>query len=756
MDFKTEADIVLGQPNFTSNSPSTSATGMSYPIRVALDRSVKPPRVYVVEELNNRILVFHNTDVLVTGAPADAVIGQPDLSSALPNRGQGFPSADSLYDPSDIDVDSSGNLYVADAANHRVLVFLSPFGPGGDLKADYVIGQPDFNTNIENNGGTSPSSLDLPLSVKVDPDGNLYVVDFYNQRALEYDRPIATDRVADRVFGQGNDFTTAIVNKGGVSANSLCWPQGVEVDKSGNVYVADTNNNRVLVYLQPLTTDTTADQVVGQGSDFTTNAPNRNGLSAGSLCSPCTVEADPWGNLYISDCGNNRILFYYSPLAADVNADAVFGQGNVFDANAPNKGGLSARSLDGPQGILVEPLDKDENYPCLYEKAVQFRLYVADCFNNRVLRFTWPILLKVCSAWITVPHTGQSVSGNAVSVIAHVTGECLVSSVQFQYRLHGTETWSDLGPVLTERPYHLKWDTTSAYLQDGMSYDLRAVAANLSGVKDPSPSFVTVTINRTNPDICEGDNDRGGHFKQQKIDPDTDNEIVLFDGTAISVPHGAVNCDGSITVTVLPDETAPSASDVKLIGDFRDFSLADGKKLSGSVTITIPYKGDDSGHVTAADGTRVSENDLKIFWFSESCGCWQPVQGSAVNPDLDIVTATVAHLSKYALFASNAAADLSRFNVYPNPFKPNDGDANTGLAATGIIFDNLTRKARVQIYTIAGELVRDEEITGIDGNKYAWNVKNGEGEDVVSGIYIYVVTDLGTSEKKIGKLAILR
>ena len=92
----------------------------------------------------------------------------------------------------------------------------------------------------------------------MDSHGNLFVADQDDNRVLEYNTPLTTDTVADEVFGQGGSFSTIAQNKGGVSASSLDGPNGVALDSSGDLYVADSGNHRVLEYNNPLT-NTTAD-----------------------------------------------------------------------------------------------------------------------------------------------------------------------------------------------------------------------------------------------------------------------------------------------------------------------------------------------------------------------------------------------------------------------------------------------------------------------------------------------------------------
>src|SRR5258708_429927 len=173
----------------------------------------------------------------------------------------------------------------------RAAVFARAGGPGGasralaaslDTTADTVFGQPGFGTNTANNGGLGAASLRGPSGAAVDAHGNLFVADTLNNRVLEYDAPL-TNTTADRVFGQPN-FITNTVNNGGLGAASLSGPIAVALDGAGNLYVVDTGNNRVLEYDLPLT-NTTADRVYGQPG-FVTSA---GGSGASGLSAPYNV-----------------------------------------------------------------------------------------------------------------------------------------------------------------------------------------------------------------------------------------------------------------------------------------------------------------------------------------------------------------------------------------------------------------------------------------------------------------------------------
>ncbi len=353
------ADQVFGQGgSFTSNTCNlggTSAASLCNPLTEAVDGA---GNLYVADG-NNRVLEYDTP--LATDGVADRVFGQADFTSGGPgcNQGDG-PTAGTLCNPAGATVDGAGNVYVADWANNRVLEYDS--GLTTDAIADRVFGQGgDFTTGLCDKGGIGAGSLCFNGGktgpVAVDGHGNLYVTDSVNSRVLEYDNPIATDTVADRVFGQAN-FT---IGQCGGGASGLCYPLGVALDSAGNLYVADTSNNRVLEYDSPLTTNTVADRVFGQGGDFASNTCNLGGTSASSLCGPNAVAVDAHGNLYVTDGNqlysahsNNRVLEYDSPLTTNTVADRVFGQGGDFASNTCNLGGTSASSLCVPSGVGVD------------------------------------------------------------------------------------------------------------------------------------------------------------------------------------------------------------------------------------------------------------------------------------------------------------------------------------------------------------------------------------------------------------------
>jgi len=182
--------------------------------------------------------------------------------------------------------------------------------------ADGVAGDPSASNHAMCNPG----------GVAIDASGDLFVADTGNNRVIEIDAPLGGTQNAARVFGQAGDFTASGCNRHAMApgASTLCGPAGLMLDVIGNLWVADANNDRVLEYAAPFGSDTAATMVLGQGdsSNFTTAGCDNGiapgdlfGLGADSLCAPAAVAVDANIDLLVADTQNNRSLVYDGILA---------------------------------------------------------------------------------------------------------------------------------------------------------------------------------------------------------------------------------------------------------------------------------------------------------------------------------------------------------------------------------------------------------------------------------------------------------
>jgi sugar lactone lactonase YvrE len=389
----TTADNVLGQPDFVhnaANTPNASTLDTNGSLaRVAIDKSVAPNRVYMADPSNDRVLGYSSISALSNGAAASIVIGQPDFFTTTSNTyGR---TAQSLSSPNGVAVDSSGNLWVADSGNNRVLEYSTPFSQTvtAGFTANVVLGQgDDFTSNACDNGaGPSNANFCNPQGIAFDASNHLWVADEGNSRILEFETPLTSD-VATFLIGQPK-YTTSGCST--TSATSLCDADDVAVDSNNNVYVADYGNSRALEYNNALaTSNATADHVWGQASSFLTASCNNGGLSATSLCDPTGVGLDGSNNLYIADASNNRILEYNETANPPTNltANHVFGQKESFTTNTLNNGGLSDLSLWDPQDAEISSTGE---------------LVATDTDNNRVLIFDTPLTSQTANVELGQP-----------------------------------------------------------------------------------------------------------------------------------------------------------------------------------------------------------------------------------------------------------------------------------------------------------------------------------------------------------------
>jgi sugar lactone lactonase YvrE len=371
------ASLVLGQFDFVHNGVNIVTNfGLWTPQAVAIDRSVTPNRLYVADAGNHRVLGWHSIAALENGDPADLVIGQPDFLSWGAQCSNAAVTGATLCFPSGVAVDPSGNLYVVDQGNSRVLEYDDPFTT--DTLPDLVFGQGGSFTSFACNKGGKINAATLcnPNGVAVDAAGNVYISDSGNSRALEYDLPLVSDVQADRVFGQNGSFTTATCNMGGVSANSLCRPAALALDSAGNLYLEDNGNFRVLEYNSPLKS-ITANLVFGQSNSFASNVnPCPATPTAGAVCTPAGLALDSADNLYVSDSSFARIQEFNDPVkTGNTSPDLVLGQPD-FNSSQCNNGGVGASSVCLPDGIATDTSGD---------------LFLADSGNQRVLEYIKPL-----------------------------------------------------------------------------------------------------------------------------------------------------------------------------------------------------------------------------------------------------------------------------------------------------------------------------------------------------------------------------
>ena len=343
--FDQTASTVLGQSGFTTATTGTTASTMNGPTAVAIDAK---GNIYVAESGNCRVTQF--VSPITSGMSASVVFGQANFTTGTCPTSASATSATSLYDPYGATVDHAGDLWVDDYESSRIVEYVPPFTNG--MAAALAIGQPNL-TSGTSNLVTSSATLSLPGFPIFDPSGDLWIADYNNSRVLEYKSPFSTGMAASLVLGQGS-FTT---NSESATATTMDGPWAVAFDGSGDLWVADYYNNRVLEFVPPFTNGMAASLVLGQ-PDFVHKSSN-DGFStptAATLSSPLQVAFSSNGDLWVDDSGNNRTLVFAPPFTTDMNATDVIGQ-TSFGGDSPNQAltAPTSATLSNPTGVITAP-----------------------------------------------------------------------------------------------------------------------------------------------------------------------------------------------------------------------------------------------------------------------------------------------------------------------------------------------------------------------------------------------------------------
>ncbi len=309
-----------------------AAASFRYPAGLAVDAS---GTVYVADGGNPPIRKISPAGVVTTLAGTAGVTGHADGTGA----------AASFNYPSDIDVDSSGNLYVADTSNNTI----RKVSPGGVVTT--LAGTAGVTGHADGTGAAA--SFNGPDSIAVDQAGNLYVADSNNNTI----RKVTAAGVVTTFVGMPGVAGHA---DGTGTAASFNNPNGVTRDSAGNLYVADTNSNTVRKVSPAGVVTTLAGSPEVYGSADGTGTAATFGGATG-------LVLDSSGNAYVTERGNATIRKVTAAGVVTTIAGTAGVRGHTDGTGA-------AASFDYPQGITI---DSSGN------------LYVADT-NNHVIRKVSP------------------------------------------------------------------------------------------------------------------------------------------------------------------------------------------------------------------------------------------------------------------------------------------------------------------------------------------------------------------------------
>ena len=208
-----------GIAGFSGDGVPALESSLNFPAGLAFDKG----NLYVADRNNHRIRKIDSKGIISTVAGT----GIPECCND-----NGLAVEAHLYFPSDIDVDTEGNLYISDRSNNRIRKVNSD----GIITTIAGLGKPGYGGDF---GPADKALLKYPFGISLDNKGNFYIADRGNNRVRKIDqRGIITTIAGDGTHSFGGDY-------GPANQSSLAFPTDVTVDSLGTVYIADRNNNRV-------------------------------------------------------------------------------------------------------------------------------------------------------------------------------------------------------------------------------------------------------------------------------------------------------------------------------------------------------------------------------------------------------------------------------------------------------------------------------------------------------------------------------
>ena len=319
-----------GQPSGNGdNGPATSAR-LDAPVGIAVDSA---GNLYIAD--GDRVRkVAGGIITTVAGGGASTSDGVP-------------PTSAQLNAVTAVAVDSAGNLYIVETNNCVIRKVAN-----GAITT--VAGNGTFGTSGDNGAATS-AQLATPWGVAVDSAGNIYIADTGSSRIRQVSNGVITT-----VAGGG----TTLGDNGPAVAAQLNEPYGVALDSAGNLYIADTNNNRIRKVASAIITT-----IAGGGTSLGPGGP----ATAAQLSDPYGAAVGSSGSVFIADNTNNRVLVV-------MNGAVALVAGNGTPGFSGDNGPAAGAQLNNPTGVAVDSAGN---------------LYIADYNNSRVRKVANGVITTV-------------------------------------------------------------------------------------------------------------------------------------------------------------------------------------------------------------------------------------------------------------------------------------------------------------------------------------------------------------------------
>jgi len=259
-----------------------------------------------------------------------------------------------LNEPMGVSIDTAGNLYIADFGNNKIR---KVYAATGDITTIAGSGTAGNGTAASAGDGGLATAANLydPESTAIDSHGNIYIADTYDNVirmvCASTSAPISGTScpAANDIILVAGSYTQGYAGDGGSSINAeLNHPEGLALDSSGNLYIADTGNSRVRMVNASTGIIT---RIAGTGTNGYVASQDGHAAANAELCNPGSVAFDSHSNLFIADTCNYRIREITAP-ASTGNITTVAGDG--VNGYSGDSGPATSADIFSPSGVAVD------------------------------------------------------------------------------------------------------------------------------------------------------------------------------------------------------------------------------------------------------------------------------------------------------------------------------------------------------------------------------------------------------------------